>query len=162
MATAKKKSSGGARAGQKKRAPAKKRAPRRRLSPMVQALICFALAVVTLLSLLPLEGFVLSWCFLGLSALLGPGVYLVPFCLLGAGGLLVFRGRDKHALRLAAVLLLPLLLGPTATCRWGRAWAGPGACRGSLSPPGRSWPAAGCWAGCWPWSWPRPSPRWGR
>ena len=114
MATAKKKSSGGARAGQKKRAPAKKRAPRRRLSPMVQALICFALAVVTLLSLLPLEGFVLSWCFLGLSALLGPGVYLVPFCLLGAGGLLVFRGRDKHALRLAAVLLLPLLLGAIA------------------------------------------------
>ncbi|MCL2547251.1 MAG: DNA translocase FtsK [Oscillospiraceae bacterium] len=75
------------------------------------ALICLLLAIFAGIGLVGLQGIVLNWFADSMKYLVGWGVFVLPFSLLGASMLLFFHGGQPVRMRLTALLFLPLLLG---------------------------------------------------
>ena len=99
-------SSGSKSSGSRTKAPEPK--PIRR---EVGAVVCFLLALFTLLGLFNVEGFVINGLCDWAKGLIGYGYWILPFALAGAGVILLFhRGRPVR-LRVACTLLLPVTLG---------------------------------------------------
>ncbi len=73
-------------------------------------IVIFAiLTIITFLSLLGFDGFLLKWLYAFLSGLTGIGVYVMPFCFLGAMVLCIIRRKGPIRLRLFCILLVPVL-----------------------------------------------------
>ena len=69
------------------------------------------LSLVAFLALLGLEGALLDWYGALAGTLIGAGAGLLPFALLGAGCMLIYKRKGKARLRVGAILLLPVFLG---------------------------------------------------
>lgn len=73
--------------------------------------VLIACAITCGVSWLPVDGFILKWIDKIFSATIGAGFFLLPFCLLGAGMLLIIKKRGKARLRVTCIMLLPVFLG---------------------------------------------------
>lgn len=69
------------------------------------------IGLLCLLALLPIDGFVLKALHNGLGAVIGKGVYVLPFALFGLAALLFTRRKGPVRLRGICIALLPVLLG---------------------------------------------------
>lgn len=97
-----------ARSAPKKTAPP---APQPLLSRTAWSVVYALLGLLTLLSLLPIDGFVLGVLHKGVGALIGVGAYVLPFALFWLAILLFARQKGPVRLRGAAIGLLPVLIG---------------------------------------------------
>ena len=79
----------------------------------VWALLYALLAVVTFLCLCGFDGFVLKWLRLGLGALIGVGLFVLPFAFAGLAALLLMQRKGPVRLRAGCIALTPVLLGAT-------------------------------------------------
>lgn len=77
----------------------------------VWAILYAALAVIAFLCLFGFKGAVLGWLRVGIRALLGWGLYLLPFAFAGLAALLLVQRKGPVRLRGACVMLLPLFFG---------------------------------------------------
>lgn len=91
----------------KNTAAAKKPAFRREFWGLIWGLA----GVITALSLLHFDGFILRWYYDLLAGLIGAGVYLVPVAMLAVAGLLFVKTKGPVRLRTASILVLPLCWG---------------------------------------------------
>lgn len=80
----------------------------------IYAGICLLFALLCLLSLLNVKGFLLEWLEKILAGAIGNGFLLAPFCLIWAAALFFLKRKGKVRLRVACVLLLPVLWGAAA------------------------------------------------
>ena len=69
------------------------------------------LAVVSFLCLCGFDGFVLKWLRQGLGALIGAGVYVLPFAFAGLAALMVVQRKGPVRLRAVCIGLLPVFAG---------------------------------------------------
>lgn len=81
------------------------------LSRDTWAMILGALGLISVLSLFPIDGFLLQWLRQICGAAVGLGRYLLPFSLLGMCVLLLRERQEAVRLRSICILLLPVLLG---------------------------------------------------
>ena len=102
----------------KKKAPAKKRTsspkPAASGKPIrrdLGALALLLLSVFAFLAMSKVDAIVINLLRDGTSALIGHGLYLLPFAMLAGSGLLLFHRGRPVAARVTAVLLQPLLIG---------------------------------------------------
>lgn len=97
----------------KKKTAAKKAAPAKEvlIRREVWAGTTLFFAFVAFLSFFNVKGFVIDWYRIAVGSLIGYGIYLMPFALTAAGVLLILKRRGKARLRVACILLLPLLMG---------------------------------------------------
>lgn len=89
-------------------------APQGMLSRTAWGAVWGLLGLLGLLSLLPIDGFILHALHQGVGALIGGGVYVLPFALLGLAVLLFVRQKGPVRLRGAAIGALPVLVGGIA------------------------------------------------
>ena len=98
-----------------KTAPRSKQTARRRTEPTLSrtawGAVWAVIALLCLLSILPIDGVLLHWVHRGVSAVIGVGSYLLPFALLALAGLLFAREKGPVRLRGACIALLPVLIG---------------------------------------------------
>ncbi|MGE4549329.1 MAG: DNA translocase FtsK [Intestinibacillus sp.] len=96
-----------ARTGSRAKQPQKRSGVRREVWALLYAL----LAVVTFLCLGGFDGFVLKWLRQGCGALIGVGLFVLPFTFAGLAALLLTQRKGPVRLRAACVALTPVLLG---------------------------------------------------
>ncbi len=77
----------------------------------IYAGICAFLALLCLMSLFHVKGFLLEWIEKILAGAIGSGFVLAPFCLFWAAGLFFLKRKGKVRLRATCALLLPVLWG---------------------------------------------------
>lgn len=109
MATTQKKTT-----AKKKAAPSKKRAAELKKMEVrreISGAVLIVVAIICGMSWLPVDGFLLTWLDTIGSSIIGAGFYLLPFCLLGAGMLLIIKKRGRARLRVACILIMPVLFG---------------------------------------------------
>ncbi|MGI6180835.1 MAG: DNA translocase FtsK [Agathobaculum sp.] len=106
-----------------KKSTTKKTAPRSRtarqrapepegiLSRAAWGVVWAVAGLLLLLSLLPVDGFVLAVLHKAVGALIGTGGYVLPFALLGLGGVLMVRHKGPVRLRGVCIAMLPVLVG---------------------------------------------------
>ena len=75
------------------------------------ALLYAIFAIITFLCLCGFDGFLLKWLKTVLGALIGVGLFLLPFAFAGLTALLLIQRKGPVRLRAACVGLLPVLLG---------------------------------------------------
>ena len=80
----------------------------------IYAGVCAFLALLCLLSLFHIKGFLLEWIEKIVAGAIGSGFVLAPFCLLWAAGLFFIKRKGKVRLRVTCALLLPVLWGAAA------------------------------------------------
>ncbi|MCL2029950.1 MAG: hypothetical protein FWG93_00230, partial [Oscillospiraceae bacterium] len=102
----------------KKKTPAKKRTPPSAPSPSAKpirreagALALLLLSVFAFLAMSGVDAIVINLLRGGAGALIGRGLYLLPFAMLAGSGLLLFHRGRPVAARVTAVLLQPFLIG---------------------------------------------------
>lgn len=81
------------------------------LSRPVWGAIWGIVGLLCLLSILPIDGVLLKWLHRGIGALIGKGVYVMPFALIGIAVLLFARPKGPVRLRGMCIALMPLLIG---------------------------------------------------
>lgn len=81
------------------------------MSRVAWAVVYALIGLLCLLALLPIDGFVLKALRQCIGALIGTGVYVLPFALFALAGLLFVREKGPVRLRGTAVALLPLIIG---------------------------------------------------
>lgn len=91
----------------------------------VWAAIYGGLGILTLLSMLPLDGFLLRMVNHFFSGFLGSGFFVLPFVLLGAAALLLLRPKGPVRLRLTCMLLIPVDIGCLAHTMLAGDWGMP-------------------------------------
>lgn len=80
----------------------------------IYAGVCALLALLCLLSLFHVKGFLLKWIEKIVAGAIGSGFVLAPFCLFWAAGLFFLKRKGKVRLRATCALLLPVLWGAAA------------------------------------------------
>ncbi len=76
--------------------------------------IVLVLALLSLMSLLPVDGAILELVNTGVSAMIGMGKYVLPFALAGLAALLITKENGPVRLRVVCIALLPVLIGAIA------------------------------------------------
>ncbi len=76
--------------------------------------IALVLALLSLMSLLPVDGAILELVNTGVSAMVGMGKYVLPFALAGLAALLITKEKGPVRLRVVCIALLPVLIGAIA------------------------------------------------
>lgn len=109
--TSKNSSRGKASTTKKRGRPPKRQPKNPSVNRQVWALLYGLLGIISLLSLMRFDGFVLEGIFNVFSALFGIGVYLVPFSFFGAAIIMIIRPKGPVRLRTTSVLMLPFILG---------------------------------------------------
>ena len=106
-------SSSAAKTGGRKKTPQKKKSTQKK--PMIRreiwAGVLLFLSFIAFLSFFNVTGFAIDWYRWLVGSLIGYGFYLMPFALLLSGALLIIKRRGKARLRVACLLLLPVVMG---------------------------------------------------
>ncbi len=76
--------------------------------------IAMVFAILSLMSLLPVDGAILELVNTGVSAMVGMGKYVLPFALAGLAVLLITKEKGPVRLRVVCIALFPVLIGAIA------------------------------------------------
>ncbi len=76
--------------------------------------IMLVLALLSLMSLMPVDGAILELVNTGVSAMVGMGKYVLPFALAGLAALLITKEKGPVRLRVVFISLLPVFIGAIA------------------------------------------------